>query len=69
VSNAIARGTILTAPDKDEAFAKLMPQTQKFITQMLTASQQKSDAGGEGRKAAQVESQDQDPDSKGYAGP
>ena len=36
VSNALAKGAIKVAPDKDESFAKTLPKTQKFILDMLS---------------------------------
>jgi len=36
VSNALAKGAITVAPDKDESFAKTLPKTQKFILDMLS---------------------------------
>ena len=36
VSNALSKGAIKVAPDKDESFAKTLPKTQKFILDMLS---------------------------------
>jgi len=36
VSNALAKGAIKMAPDKDHSFARTLPKTQKFILDMLS---------------------------------
>jgi hypothetical protein len=45
VSNALNRGTIRIAPDKDAAFAKSLPKTHTFITRMLNLTSETSQRG------------------------